>query len=64
MEEVVQESEFNLGLDAAILMNPRTWVASGHVVNFNDPLIDCRACKMRRRLIILSRIGTPQTAYR
>ena len=45
----VQESEFNLGLDAAILMNPRTWVASVHVVNFNDPLIDCRACKMRHR---------------
>ncbi len=48
-KKFVQESEFNLGLDAAILMNPRTWVASGHVVNFNDPLIDCRACKMRHR---------------
>ena len=48
-KKYVQESEFNLGLDAAILMNPRTWVASGHVVNFNDPLIDCRACKMRHR---------------
>ena len=48
-KKFVQESEFNLGLDAAILMNPRTWVASGHVVNFNDQLIDCRACKMRHR---------------
>ena len=48
-KKFVQESEFNLGLDAAILMNPRTGVASGHVVNFNDPLIDCRACKMRHR---------------
>ena len=48
-KKFVQESEFNLGLDAAILMNPRTWVASGHVVNFHDPLIDCRACKMRHR---------------
>ena len=48
-KKFIQESEFNLGLDAAILMNPRTWVASGHVVNFNDPLIDCRACKMRHR---------------
>ena len=48
-KKFVQEAEYNLGLDAAILMNPRTWVASGHVVNFNDPLIDCRACKMRHR---------------
>jgi glycyl-tRNA synthetase len=45
----VQESPHNVGLDSAILMNPRVWVASGHVVNFNDPLIDCKACKMRHR---------------
>ncbi len=45
----VQQSPYNVGLDCAILMNPRTWVASGHVVNFNDPLIDCRHCKMRHR---------------
>lgn len=45
----VQESEFNVGIDAAILMNPQVWVASGHVVNFNDPLIDCKNCKMRYR---------------
>ncbi len=45
----VQESEFNVGLDAAILMNPRTWEASGHVGGFSDPLIDCRECKARFR---------------
>ncbi len=48
-KKFVQECKYNVGLDAAILMNPRTWVASGHVVNFNDPLIDCKACKMRHR---------------
>ena len=48
-KKFVQECKYNVGLDAAILMNPKTWVASGHVVNFNDPLIDCRACKMRHR---------------
>ncbi len=45
----VNQCKYNVGLDSAILMNPRTWVASGHVVNFNDPLIDCKACKMRHR---------------
>ena len=45
----VQESPYNVGMDSAILMNPQTWVASGHVVNFNDPLMDCRACKARFR---------------
>ncbi len=45
----VQECPYNVGLDSAILMNPQTWVASGHVVNFNDPLIDCKSCKMRHR---------------
>ena len=45
----IRTSPYNVGLDCAILMNPRTWVASGHVVNFNDPLIDCRNCKMRHR---------------
>ncbi|HPE95304.1 MAG TPA: glycine--tRNA ligase [Bacillota bacterium] len=49
MKKFVQESPYNVGLDSAILMNPRVWVASGHVVNFNDPLIDCRACKLRYR---------------
>ena len=45
----VQESKLNVGLDAAILMNPETWVASGHVGGFSDPLIDCKACKTRYR---------------
>ncbi len=45
----VQESPYNVGLDSAILMNPQVWVASGHVATFNDPLIDCKACKTRHR---------------
>ena len=45
----VQESKLNVGLDAAILMNPETWVASGHVGGFSDPLIDCKSCKSRYR---------------
>ena len=45
----VQESPYNVGMDCAILMNPETWVASGHVVNFNDPLMDCKSCKARFR---------------
>lgn len=45
----VQESKFNVGLDAAILMNPKAWVASGHVGGFADPLIDCKSCKSRFR---------------
>ena len=45
----VQESPYNVGLDAAILMNPQVWVASGHVGGFSDPLMDCKACKTRHR---------------
>ena len=45
----VQESKYNVGLDAAILMNPETWVASGHVGGFADPLIDCKGCRARFR---------------
>lgn len=45
----VQESPYNVGMDSAILMNPETWVASGHLVNFNDPLMDCKSCKARFR---------------
>ena len=45
----VQESPYNTGLDCAILMNREVWVASGHVGGFNDPLMDCRACKARFR---------------
>ena len=48
-KKFVQESKYNVGLDAAILMNPQTWVASGHVGGFSDPLIDCKECKSRFR---------------
>ncbi len=45
----VQESLNSYGVDAAILMNPRVWEASGHVSSFSDPLIDCKSCKTRHR---------------
>ncbi len=45
----VQESPYNVGMDAAILMNPETWVASGHVGGFSDPLMDCKGCRARFR---------------
>ncbi len=49
MKKFVQENKYNVGLDAAILMNPQVWVASGHVGGFSDPLIDCKECKTRHR---------------
>ncbi|MEA5051649.1 MAG: glycine--tRNA ligase [Oscillospiraceae bacterium] len=48
-KKFVQESPYNVGLDAAILMNPETWVASGHVGGFSDPLMDCKQCRTRHR---------------
>lgn len=48
-KKFVQESSLNVGLDSAILMNPQVWVASGHVGNFSDPLMDCKSCKTRHR---------------
>lgn len=48
-KKFVQESPYNVGLDAAILMNPQAWVASGHVGGFSDPLMDCRDCQTRHR---------------
>lgn len=45
----VQESPYNVGLDSSILMNPHTWVASGHLGGFSDPLMDCKTCKTRHR---------------
>ena len=48
-KKFIQESKYNVGIDAAILMNPQTWVASGHIGNFSDPLIDCKECKTRHR---------------
>ncbi|WP_210469014.1 glycine--tRNA ligase [Sporosarcina sp. 6E9] len=49
-QKFVQESPHNVGLDAAILMNPKVWEASGHTGNFNDPMIDCKKCKTRHRV--------------
>ena len=48
-KKFVQENPYNVGLDAAILMNPQTWVASGHLAGFSDPLMDCKECKERFR---------------
>ena len=48
-KKFVQEDSHNVGLDSAILMNPETWVASGHVGGFSDPLMDCKSCKSRHR---------------
>ncbi len=48
-KKFVQECPYNVGLDAAILMNPQTWVASGHLAGFSDPLMDCRECHERFR---------------
>ncbi|WP_406566394.1 glycine--tRNA ligase [Jeotgalibacillus aurantiacus] len=48
-KKFIQESKHNVGLDASILMNPKTWEASGHIGNFNDPMIDCKSCKARHR---------------
>ncbi len=48
-KKFVQECRYNVGLDCAIIMNPQTWVASGHVGGFSDPLMDCKACKTRHR---------------
>ena len=48
-KKFVQECPYNVGLDSAILMNPQTWVASGHVGGFSDPLMDCKDCHTRHR---------------
>jgi len=48
-KKFVQESSTNVGIDAAIMMNPKVWEATGHVSTFNDPLIDCKSCKQRFR---------------
>ena len=45
----VHESPTNVGIDAAILMNPKVWEATGHVSTFNDPMVDCKACKARHQ---------------
>ncbi|MCI1859493.1 MAG: glycine--tRNA ligase [Sporolactobacillus sp.] len=59
-KKFVQESPYNVGLDAAILMNPKTWEASGHLANFNDPMIDCKNCKARFRADKLIEANIPR----
>ncbi len=48
-KKFVQENRHNVGLDSAIIMNPKTWVASGHLGGFSDPLMDCKVCRARHR---------------
>ena len=48
-QKFIQESNLNVGLDSAIIMNPKIWEASGHVGGFSDPLMDCKECKTRHR---------------
>jgi len=48
-KKFIQESNHNVGMDSGILMNPKTWEASGHISSFNDPLMDCKDCKTRFR---------------
>ena len=49
LKKFVQENKYNVSLDSAILMNPQTWIASGHLKGFSDPLMDCKECKTRHR---------------
>lgn len=60
----VEDRDDMVGLDAAILMNPRTWEASGHVGNFSDPLIDCKECHTRHRgdKLLEAKIGNAAAA--
>ena len=62
-KKFVQENPYNVGLDAAILMNPQTWVASGHLSGFSDPLMDCRECHERFRADKLIEDWCGQTGF-
>ena len=62
-KKFVQENPYNVGLDAAILMNPQTWVASGHLAGFSDPLMDCRECHERFRADKVIEDWCAQTGY-
>jgi len=55
-KKFIQESPYNVGVDCAILMNPQTWVASGHLGSFSDPLMDCKECRKDSVRIRLSKI--------
>ena len=54
-QAMVQERDDVVGIDAAIIMNPRVWEASGHVATFTDPMVDCKNCKHRFRADHLAR---------
>ena len=62
-QKFVTENKLNVGLDAAILMNPQTWVASGHLAGFSDPLMDCRECHERFRADKLIEDWAAETGY-
>ena len=62
-QKFVTENKLNVGLDAAILMNPQTWVASGHLAGFSDPLMDCRECHERFRADKLIEDWCAENAY-
>ena len=62
-KKFVQENKYNVGLDAAILMNPQTWVASGHLAGFSDPLMDCKECHERFRADKLIEDWAKETNY-
>ena len=62
-KKFVQENKYNVGLDAAILMNPQTWIASGHLAGFSDPLMDCRECHERFRADKLIEDWAAETGY-
>ena len=62
-KKFVQENKYNVGLDAAILMNPQTWVASGHLAGFSDPLMDCKECKERFRADKIIEDWCAETGY-
>ena len=62
-QKFVTENKLNVGLDAAILMNPQTWVASGHLAGFSDPLMDCRECHERFRADKLIEDWASETGY-
>lgn len=59
-QKFVTESRLNVGIDAAILMNPRVWETTGHLKNFNDPLIDCKNCRVRHRADELIKKSKPE----
>ena len=63
-KKFVQENRYNVGIDAAILMNPQTWVASGHLAGFSDPLLDCRECHERFRADKIIEDWCAETGYK